>query len=898
MQQEPLGSDPLHTGAGVGATVQNPRVAIVIPLFKHSSLILEALDSALDQHAEFGIVTIIVNDGCPFRESREVCRDFALAYPGRVLCLEKPNGGLSSARNAGINLVMADLPTVEAIYFLDADNRLSSTAMAMAMQVLERNSRTDWVYPNIDMFGLREAWDYVGEYSVIRNLNENICEAGSLVHRRVFEAGLRFDETMLSGYEDWDFWLSAAEKGFRGTCLGTFGFEYRRRPESMVTGSHRQDHAIRSYMRRKHKSLLSTARLLQEEQVSHPRYAIHYCDSDRILAATDARLALSQPLSLDAFERLCWKAISEPARTEVPGFVLSTTSQGLDLLKRLGLLPWALWCLEERLAEAHVACLSVEIAEYGAQVGVVDATSQGPIDRSRSWVMAMMPRSLLNSCAQDKSTTWFDSLMAERPQPKFVHIQLKLPNEHAIKNRLTAVASSPNAVFAGLQRIVHRLHHSRFKPTSSESWSWRNIPPGRVQPAFAVVRQLAEINAPLLPLVPSKGTFGSVAFALPYVSFGGVEKVAINMAGELRRRGYSPHLVITDTRSSELPQIVRQNFETISFLCEDDINRWNPQSTYLGTATSDWSRGGSSRQIQRALGLLSGFDVLINAHCKDLNAVIGELRRRGVRTISHQHVVDLNKFGRPGGHPYLTLAYEHGYEAIVCCSNMMRAWLAGMGVPSDKLIVVENAPGMSLAASRLDAALLDRAGRARQNLRILVLGRLDRQKGLDRVAALYEKALRADFRCDWRIVGTQVVANEATKAALPAEIYSPSVNAPEALADLYAWADVLLLLSDWEGLPLTILEAMPFGCLPVATNVGAVHEAVTDGETGFLLDLDQAVDDAFKRLVQLHADRRRLARMAQAASRAGRQRSWHQSIEPLVAQLERWGFPQSGTAAA
>lgn len=893
MQQElQASSDALDAALGTG---QGPRVAIIVPLFKHSSLILEALNSALGQDADFEIVTVIVNDGCPFRESRDVCRDFALAYPGRVFSLHKPNGGLSSARNAGINFVMAELPTVEAIYFLDADNRLSPKAIARAMQVLHREPHADWVYPNIDMFGLREAWDYVGAYSVIRHLNENICEAGSLVRRRVFGAGLRFDEMMLSGYEDWDFWLSAAEKGFRGTCLGTFGFEYRRRPESMVTGSYRHDQAIRSYMRKKHKRLLATAELLKEEQVSHPRYAIHHCDSDRVFAATDARSASSQPLSIDDFERLCWKAISEPARTEVPSFVLSTTSPVMDLLERLGLLSWALWHLEGRLGDANLACLSVEVSEHSAQVSVVDATNQGTV--TRHWVMAMMTRSLLNSCAQDVSTAWFDSLLTEHPQPKIAIVQLRLPDEAAIRSRLS-VNTDASSVLGGLRRIVHRLHHSRYRPTASETWSWRSVPPGRGQPAFAVVRQLAEINAPLLPLVPRNSASASIAFALPFVSFGGVEKVAINIAAELRRRGYSTHLVITDARYSDLPQMVRQCFETISFLCEDDLNRWNPRGAYLGTATSDWSHNGSDRQIQRVLGLLSGFDVLINAHCKDLNAAVGELRRRGVKTISHQHVIDLSNYGRPGGHPYLALAYEHGYEAVVCCSNTMHAWLAGMGVPSDKLIVVENAPAVTAIPSTLDAVLSQRACRDLQSLRVLVLGRLDRQKGLNRVAALYERTSKASFPCDWRVVGTQVVANEASAATLPAEICSPAVHSPEDLADLYSWADVLLILSDWEGLPLTILEAMAFGCIPIATNVGAVGEAISDGQTGFLLDLNNAVDHAFARLAQLHADRSNLTAMARAASHVARHRSWRRSVEPLVAQLERWGLSQSNAGAA
>src|SRR5262245_32630319 len=288
--------------------VIRPRLAVIIPVYKHSALLAEALESVLSQVSEFGIIGIIVNDGCPFPETHEICRDFAVAYPNRLIYVRKKNGGLSSARNTGVSYILDNCPTVEAIYFLDADNRLTSRAMKNALSELDTNPLADWIYPSIDVFGLREAWDFSGEYSIIRNLYENICEAGSLVRRRVFEAGLRFDESMTSGYEDWDFWLSAAEAGFRGRCLTTFGFQYRRRPESMLAGSSREDQAIRAYIRKKHQQLFRIPMLVSEEHRLHPRYAIYLQDVDRVLVGTDPTQETKQ-ISFGDFEELCWRAI-------------------------------------------------------------------------------------------------------------------------------------------------------------------------------------------------------------------------------------------------------------------------------------------------------------------------------------------------------------------------------------------------------------------------------------------------------------------------------------------------------------------------------------------------------------------------------------------------------------
>ncbi len=54
------------------------------------------------------------------------------------------------------------------------------------------------------------------------------------------------------------------------------------------------------------------------------------------------------------------------------------------------------------------------------------------------------------------------------------------------------------------------------------------------------------------------------------------------------------------------------------------------------------------------------------------------------------------------------------------------------------------------------------------------------------------------------------------------------------IASLLASADLSVLATKWEGLPLCILEAMRAGLPVVATNVGGVAEAVTDGVTGYL----------------------------------------------------------------
>ncbi len=71
------------------------------------------------------------------------------------------------------------------------------------------------------------------------------------------------------------------------------------------------------------------------------------------------------------------------------------------------------------------------------------------------------------------------------------------------------------------------------------------------------------------------------------------------------------------------------------------------------------------------------------------------------------------------------------------------------------------------------------------------------------------------------------------------------------VAQLLAQAQISLLISNWEGLPLSILESMRAGLPVVASAVGGVGESIRDQETGYLVprgDVD-LLRDRIERLV-------------------------------------------------
>src|SRR3546814_19413295 len=82
--------------------------------------------------------------------------------------------------------------------------------------------------------------------------------------------------------------------------------------------------------------------------------------------------------------------------------------------------------------------------------------------------------------------------------------------------------------------------------------------------------------------------------------------------------------------------------------------------------------------------------------------------------------------------------------------------------------------------------------------------------------------------------------------------------------------------SDFEGVPLMLLEAMRLGIVPIATRVGAIHEIIEDGETGFLVRdgaLHSVVGEMSRRITQLPRARGRLQALSVTAAARSEGRS-------------------------
>jgi glycosyltransferase involved in cell wall biosynthesis len=848
------------------AAMSDPRLAIVIPVFRHSVLMVDAVESALAQDAPFGIRILIVNDGCPHPETEEIGQALARAHPDRITYLRKANGGLSSARNHGIAHVLAHLPSVEAIYMLDADNALRPLSMARAMAALEADPAAGWIYPDIDMVGLASGHDYSGPYSVLLHLAMNTCEAGSLIRRAVFEAGVSFDTTFKAGFEDWDFFLSAVGAGFRGKTMEGFGFLYRKRPESMLADSEREREPILAKLRAKHRALFSPRAMLRLEQEEAPRYAFVLADLAEVWLTTDP-LAPAEVLSFEDYTLRFWQAQVAPGRAPLPPLTVVTKSEVLAEAASVQMLHGLLWQMECMLDQVHLAGLrGAEAAGDRLAIGLLPEGLRGADEAA----LLMITTDLLMASSVDRVGSWMGSLTSATPQPRFALAELRLP--------FAPVALGGGGAATALLDLVARLRNAPWAEGARSLRDWRSPDLARRALSHHILRRRFG-QQPVLPMLRGEGRH--IGLVLSILEFGGVEKVALNFARAFAARGWSVHLFLLGTRDAAITAEWRETLASITFLADPEFAAWGGgERSYFGTEIPRWAAHGNH---PRLIALLHWLDAVIDLHSGAAVAVMSQLKKQGVVTVTSLHLADLSPMGRPTGNPFLTLAYEHAFDLFTPCSLALGDWLHAMGIPEDKIVPAPNAASFPIASDRLAGLLAER--RAPERLRALYLGRLDAQKGLERLGEVI--AASAHLPIDWTVIGKAILTEGAPP--LPpsvAAVLRPALSTPEELTAAYAEADVLVLLSEYEGLPLTILEAMRQGVVPIATDVGAVSEVVA-AETGVLLPLETAVEGCLAALEDLAFDQARLGRLSRAAAEAMAGRDWLGATEGLAQAIDR-----------
>jgi len=217
-----------------------PLVTVVIPCYNQGRYVLDALESVLRQTFS-RVETIIVNDGSNDPETIEI-----LSGIREAVVVNQPNLKLPSARNTGINRARGKW-----ICGLDADDRIAPTYLEKCLFRLETES-LDLCGSLQRNFGESTADLNPGRFTLEHLLRENCMIVGAVFRKELWKRVGGYDPKMVSGYEDWEFWIRMARAGARAAVIGEPLFFYRKHGHSMIDDATGQHSRITSYIQRKH----------------------------------------------------------------------------------------------------------------------------------------------------------------------------------------------------------------------------------------------------------------------------------------------------------------------------------------------------------------------------------------------------------------------------------------------------------------------------------------------------------------------------------------------------------------------------------------------------------------------------------------------------------------------
>jgi glycosyltransferase involved in cell wall biosynthesis len=196
------------------------RTAVVIACFDDGATLGDALASLEDQEPH---ELVVVDDGSTDPATLAILEDLR---SGGVRVVRQENAGLSAARMSGVR-------ETEAPYVLplDADDRLAPHALGRLADALDAEPGAALAWGDVETFGsiqLRVAGAAVLDPWHITYVSEiPVC---SLIRRQaLLEAG----GWQIAGYEDWDLWMSFAERDERGVYVPGTTLLHRRHGQRM-----------------------------------------------------------------------------------------------------------------------------------------------------------------------------------------------------------------------------------------------------------------------------------------------------------------------------------------------------------------------------------------------------------------------------------------------------------------------------------------------------------------------------------------------------------------------------------------------------------------------------------------------------------------------------------------
>ena len=203
-------------------------ISVIVPCYNQGHFLDETLNSILNQNYS-NWECIIVNDGSP-DNTESISQDW-VAKDNRFKYVKKQNGGLSSARNKGLEIAKGDF-----VQFLDSDDLISSNKFQKSIEAIQKENSeviiTNFIRFKKNLNQLKRAFCKLEEqiFTYESILLQWDRQFSIPIHcgffKREIIQNIRFNEK-LKAKEDWMFWIQAFKSNPKVTFINENMAQYR-----------------------------------------------------------------------------------------------------------------------------------------------------------------------------------------------------------------------------------------------------------------------------------------------------------------------------------------------------------------------------------------------------------------------------------------------------------------------------------------------------------------------------------------------------------------------------------------------------------------------------------------------------------------------------------------------
>lgn len=220
-------------------STQSPKISIIVPVYKVEQYLPKCIDSILSQTYQ-NWELLLIDDGSPDNSGR-ICDEYA-AKDERIRVFHKKNGGVSSARNLGLDYAEGGY-----VMFVDSDDWISNNCLQVCFDEIKKDKLDALqfgfisVTDDLEIPRVKIATLLLNGEKYIQTNNFNVCVWGGIYKREIIEEyKLRFPKELKLA-EDQIFVLSFIKKAVRIKYLDNAMYYYLQREDSAVHAPKSED---------------------------------------------------------------------------------------------------------------------------------------------------------------------------------------------------------------------------------------------------------------------------------------------------------------------------------------------------------------------------------------------------------------------------------------------------------------------------------------------------------------------------------------------------------------------------------------------------------------------------------------------------------------------------------